>query len=64
MLRRLVRLSECIFYSLRLFNLCLLNLFIYVVLGYHIRRLNKVVYITESYSPGAWLRIVFSAGEC
>ena len=48
MLRRLVRLSECIFiYLLRLFNFCLLNLFIYVVLGYHIRRWNKVVYIKQ-----------------
>ena len=26
------------------FNFCLLNLFIYVVLGYHIRRWNKAVY--------------------
>ena len=30
---------------LRLFNFCLLNLFIYFVLGYHIRWWNKVVYI-------------------
>ena len=35
------------FHLLRLFNLCLLNLFIYVVLGYHIRWWNKVVYKTS-----------------
>jgi len=33
-----------VFYLLRLFNFCLLNLFIYVVLGYRIRWWNKVVY--------------------
>ena len=32
MLRWLVHLSDCIFYLLRLFNFCLLNFFIYVVL--------------------------------
>jgi len=33
------------FYLLRLFNFCFLNLFIYVVLGYHKRWWNNVVYI-------------------
>jgi len=30
-----------------MFNVCLLNLFIYFVLGYHIRWLNKVVYYRD-----------------
>jgi len=34
MLPWLVRLSDCIFYLLRLFNFCLLNFSIYVVLPY------------------------------
>jgi len=43
LLRWLVRLSWCIL-LLRLFNFCLLYLFIYFVSGYHIRRWNKAVY--------------------
>jgi len=53
MLRWLVRLY---FYLLRLFNFSLLNLFIYVVLGYHIVRWwNEVVWLftVGRYSPDA-----------
>jgi len=50
--RWLVRLSGCIFYLSHLYNLCLLNLFIYSVLGYHIRWWNKVVYIRLYYLCG------------
>ena len=40
------------FYLLRLFYFCLLNLFIYFVLGYHIRWWNTVVYIFTSRRQG------------
>jgi len=48
MLRWLVRFVWVYFYLLRLFNFCSLNLFIYFVLGYHIRWWNTVVYKTEA----------------
>ena len=49
MLRWLVRLSEGIFYLLRLFNFCLLNFFSFM-LCYHVRWWNKFVDITPSTS--------------
>ena len=45
------------FYLLHLFNFCFLHLFIYFVLGYHIRWWNKVVYKTPAVSISTPLAI-------
>ena len=45
------------FYLLRLSNFCLLNLFIYVVLGYHIWGWNKVVYKLDQIFCACYVRL-------